>query len=105
MSDPRSEGMHPAWWTLIFVVATIGTIALTATLFSGSLRSSAPVTLISDRAGLVMDRGAIVYASDKANVDEGALNFMLAIDFGIDAVALAVLGENAARIAKIDSTH
>ena len=60
MSDPRSEGMHPAWWTLILVVATIGTIALTATLFSGSLRSSARVTLISDRAGLVMDRGAKV---------------------------------------------
>ena len=60
MSDPRSEGMHPAWWTRFFVVATIGTIALTATLFSGSLRSSARVTLISDRAGLVMDRGAKV---------------------------------------------
>ena len=30
MSDSRSEGMHPAWWTLIFVVTTIGTIALTA---------------------------------------------------------------------------
>ena len=60
MSDSREEGMHPGWWTLIFVVATIGAIVLTATLFSGSLRSYARVTMVSDRAGLVMDRGAKV---------------------------------------------
>lgn len=60
MADSRSEGMHPAWWTLIFVVATIAAVAATTTLFSGSLRSYVPVTLTSDRAGLVMDRGAKV---------------------------------------------
>ena len=60
MSDPRTEGMHPAWWTLIFVVAIIATIVTTTTLFSGSLREYAPVTLTSDRAGLVMERGAKV---------------------------------------------
>lgn len=60
MSDPRSEGLHPGWWTLIFVVATIATIVLTTTLFAGSLRSYDRVTLTSDRAGLVMDRGAKV---------------------------------------------
>lgn len=60
MSDSREEGMHPGWWTLIFVVATIGAIVLTTTLFSGSLRSYARVTMVSDRAGLVMDRGAKV---------------------------------------------
>lgn len=60
MSDPRSEGMHPAWWTVIFVVATIGTVVGTTVLFSGSLRSYDRVTLASERAGLVMDRGAKV---------------------------------------------
>lgn len=60
MSDPRSEGLHPAWWTLIFLAAVIGTIVATTTLFSGSLRSYVPVTLTADRAGLVMDRGAKV---------------------------------------------
>ncbi|MCX2929259.1 MCE family protein [Mycobacterium sp. CVI_P3] len=60
MADPRSEGLHPAWWTLIFVVATAGAIVATTTLFSGSLRDYVPVTLTSDRAGLVMDRGAKV---------------------------------------------
>ncbi|MGJ6126705.1 MCE family protein [Mycolicibacterium sp. Y3] len=60
MSDPRSEGMHPAWWTLLFVIATASTVALTSAFFSGSFRAYVPVTLTSDRAGLVMDRGAKV---------------------------------------------
>ena len=34
MSDSRSEGLHPGWWTLISVVVTVGTIALTATLIT-----------------------------------------------------------------------
>ena len=52
--------MHPAWWTLILVIATIGTIVLASALFSGSFNSYVPVTVISDRAGLVMDRGGKV---------------------------------------------
>ncbi len=60
MSEQKDEGLHPAWWTLIFLVATVATIVLTTTLFSGSLRSYVPVTLTADRAGLVMDRGAKV---------------------------------------------
>ncbi len=60
MSDPRSEGMAPGWWTLIFVIAAAAAITATTVLFSGSLRQSVPVTLSSDRAGLVMDRGAKV---------------------------------------------
>ena len=60
MSESRSEGMHPAWWTLISVVAISGMVALTSATFSGSFKSYVPVTLISDRAGLVMDRGGKV---------------------------------------------
>ena len=60
MSDSRSEGMHPAWWTLILLTAFIGIIALTSALFSGSFKSYVPVTLTSDRAGLVMDLGGKV---------------------------------------------
>lgn len=52
--------MHPAWWTLILVVATIGVIALTSALFSGSFKSYVAVTAVSDRAGLVMERGGKV---------------------------------------------
>ncbi|BBX67380.1 MCE family protein [Mycolicibacterium psychrotolerans] len=60
MAEQRSEGMHPGWWTLIFVVAIVATIATTTILFSGSLRDYVSVTLTADRAGLVMDRGAKV---------------------------------------------
>lgn len=60
MTESRSEGLHPAWWTLILVVATLGTIVLTSAFFSGSFKSYVPVTVISDRAGLVMDRGGKV---------------------------------------------
>ncbi|BCI90100.1 hypothetical protein NIIDMKKI_53060 [Mycobacterium kansasii] len=44
----------------MLVIAVIGTIVLTATLFSGSFKSSIAVTVLSDRAGLVMDRGGKV---------------------------------------------
>ncbi|HTI73504.1 MAG TPA: MCE family protein [Mycobacterium sp.] len=60
MAEPRREGMHPGWWTLIFATATVGTVVLTSALFSGSLKEYVAVTLTSDRAGLVMDRGAKV---------------------------------------------
>ncbi len=60
MSESGSEGMHPAWWTLISVIAIGGIVALTSALFSGSFKSYVSVTLISDRAGLVMDHGSKV---------------------------------------------
>lgn len=60
MSGVRSEGIRPAWWTLIFVLATTAVVVLTAALFSGSFKSYVQVTVIADRAGLVMDRGGKV---------------------------------------------
>ena len=60
MSEQKEEGLPAGWWTLIFVVATVGVLVLTATLFSGALHTYATVTLTSGRAGLVMDRGAKV---------------------------------------------
>ena len=60
MSESRSDGMHPAWWTLILLTAIIGIIALTSALFSGSFKAYVPVTLMSDRAGLVTDVGSKV---------------------------------------------
>ncbi|MDP7703122.1 MULTISPECIES: MCE family protein [unclassified Mycobacterium] len=60
MQESRPGGMHPAWWTLILLVSTVGVVVATSALFSGSFKSYVPVTLISDRAGLVMDRGGKV---------------------------------------------
>jgi phospholipid/cholesterol/gamma-HCH transport system substrate-binding protein len=59
-NSPRRGGIDPIWWAPVLFVITAALIALTAVLFSGSLRSSVPLTLVSDRAGLVMENGAKV---------------------------------------------
>lgn len=56
----RSSRIDPIWWapTLFIVVGAL--IALTAASFSGKFRDFIPLTLVSDRAGLVMEPGAKV---------------------------------------------
>ena len=55
--DPR---IHPGWWTLILVGVIVGITMLTTVFFLGAWKSSVPITLTSDRAGLVMETGAKV---------------------------------------------
>lgn len=58
--DDRDSGLHPAWYTLILLVV-FGVLSwLTYALFMGTLRSVVPVTLTSDRSGLVMETNARV---------------------------------------------
>jgi phospholipid/cholesterol/gamma-HCH transport system substrate-binding protein len=52
--------IHPAWWTTALIVVIAFFIWLCAALFAGTLTRSVPVTLTSDRAGLVMESGAKV---------------------------------------------
>jgi phospholipid/cholesterol/gamma-HCH transport system substrate-binding protein len=52
--------LHPAWWALLLVVALIGSIPLAITAFDRDFTSYANVTLVSDRAGLVMDTNSVV---------------------------------------------
>ncbi|MGE2730153.1 MCE family protein [Mycolicibacterium vaccae] len=54
------EGLKPGWWTLILVVLLAAALGLTYVMFTGSLRSTVPVTLAADRAGLVMETNAKV---------------------------------------------
>ena len=54
------DGLHPGWWTLFLLVFVIAAIWLTAALFTGSLKKFVPVTLTSDRSGLVMESDAKV---------------------------------------------
>ncbi|MDT7790855.1 MAG: phospholipid/cholesterol/gamma-HCH transport system substrate-binding protein, partial [Mycobacterium sp.] len=56
----KGEGLHAGWWTLFLLLLVIGSIWLTYALFTGTLKSSVPVTLTSDRSGLVMDSNAKV---------------------------------------------
>lgn len=54
------EGLKPGWWTLILVALVAAAMWLTYALFTGTLKSTVPVTLTSDRAGLVMETNAKV---------------------------------------------
>jgi len=57
---PGDRRLHPRVWALILICTIVALIALTAALFGGALRSFVPVTLTSDRSGLVMEPGAAV---------------------------------------------
>jgi phospholipid/cholesterol/gamma-HCH transport system substrate-binding protein len=52
--------LHPAWWTAILVALIVGSVLVTAGFFTGSFSSYVPVTLTSDRSGLVMEPGGKV---------------------------------------------
>jgi phospholipid/cholesterol/gamma-HCH transport system substrate-binding protein len=54
------QRVHPLWWTAVLVITVVGLISLSIALFAGKLTPSVPVTLTSDRAGLVMNTGAKV---------------------------------------------
>jgi phospholipid/cholesterol/gamma-HCH transport system substrate-binding protein len=58
--DHDESGLHPGWYTTILVVVFAILMWLTYALFTGTLRSEVPVTLTSDRAGLVMETNAKV---------------------------------------------
>jgi phospholipid/cholesterol/gamma-HCH transport system substrate-binding protein len=60
MTNGRVRRLHPAWWTTILVAAIIGATVLSGASFTRSFRSYVPVTLVSDRAGLVMEAGGKV---------------------------------------------
>jgi phospholipid/cholesterol/gamma-HCH transport system substrate-binding protein len=52
--------LHPLWWAAIMIAAVIAFVLISSALFAGTFRSFVPVTLTSDRAGLVMESGAKV---------------------------------------------
>src|SRR5271163_772085 len=59
----RKPGQHripTAWWTVILLAAIAVFLFVTTTAFAGTFRSYVPVTLTSDRAGLVLETGAKV---------------------------------------------
>src|SRR5271169_1551779 len=59
----RKPGEHlipTAWWTVILLVAIGVFLFVTTAAFAGTFRSYVPVTLTSDRAGLVLETNAKV---------------------------------------------
>jgi phospholipid/cholesterol/gamma-HCH transport system substrate-binding protein len=59
-NSSRLDRIDPIWWAPVLILVIAALTTLTALLFTGDLRKTVPLTLISDRAGLVMEDGAKV---------------------------------------------
>lgn len=81
-SAPADRGLRPAWWALILVIAVAVFFFATSVLFAGTFRSFVPVTVTSERSGLVMETGAKVKMN---GVEVGRVG---AIDGGAQPVSL-----------------
>ncbi len=57
---PGESRLRPAWWTAILVVSLVSIMVLCMLLFNRSFNSYVPVTLASDRSGLMMETGGMV---------------------------------------------
>jgi phospholipid/cholesterol/gamma-HCH transport system substrate-binding protein len=56
----RESRLHPAAWSVILLTLVAALVSTTWAMFEGTFRSAVPVTLTSERAGLVMEAGAKV---------------------------------------------
>jgi phospholipid/cholesterol/gamma-HCH transport system substrate-binding protein len=54
------EGLRPVWWAAILIALLSAIVLTTAAMFAGTFRSFVPVTMTSDRSGLVMEVGGKV---------------------------------------------
>src|SRR6202790_484395 len=57
---PGEERIPTGWWTVILLAAIAAFLFATAVFFAGTFRSYVPVTLTSDRSGLIMETNAKV---------------------------------------------
>ncbi|MCV7114214.1 MCE family protein [Mycolicibacterium setense] len=60
MERAEKHRIHDAWWAAILIFVTVAGMVLCWALFTGALTRSVPVTLTSERSGLVMESGAKV---------------------------------------------
>ena len=60
MNPNQKSRLHPAWWTAILVVIIVVFIVMSYAIFNRSFNPYVPVTLTSNRSGLVMESGAKV---------------------------------------------
>ncbi len=93
----RREKIDPIWYAPILFVVIGALVALTVLLFNGTLRSFVPVTLVSDRAGLVMENGAKVKLRGVQVGEVGAIGThdgLAALDLKLDPGPFAYLPSN-----------
>ncbi|MGE2716271.1 MCE family protein [Mycolicibacterium litorale] len=60
MENTGNRRIHPLWWTAALFVTITGLVVVCSATFAGTFRRYVPVTLTSDRSGLVMESGAKV---------------------------------------------
>ena len=85
MTNTAPQGrITPGWWTAILVVMVVVFIGLCSALFAGTLSSYVPVTLTSDRAGLVMESGA------KVKLRGVEVGTVASVASGLDSVRLTL---------------
>lgn len=56
----RPQHLRPAWWVFFLVVVSVAFMVICSALFVGAFRTSVPVTVTAERAGLGMEPGAKV---------------------------------------------
>ncbi|MCX2713792.1 MCE family protein [Mycolicibacterium sp. J2] len=96
-NSARREKTDPIWYAPILFVVIGASVALTALLFNGTLRSFVPVTLVSDRAGLVMENGAKVKLRGVQIGEVGAIGShdgLASLDLKLDPGPFAYLPSN-----------
>jgi phospholipid/cholesterol/gamma-HCH transport system substrate-binding protein len=59
-SAPGGRRVHPLWWTAALFAVIVAFVTVCSASFAGTFREYVPVTLTSERTGLVMESGAKV---------------------------------------------
>ena len=57
---PGEQLIGPGWWALMLIVFTVVFLVVTSAIFTGTFKSSAPVTLTSERSGIILETNAKV---------------------------------------------
>jgi len=84
-NTPLSEQIHPLCWAVALFAVIGGMVGLCSAAFAGTFRDYVPVTLVSDRTGLVMESGAKVkmrgvQVGRVAGIDGGAQSATLRLE-------------------------
>jgi phospholipid/cholesterol/gamma-HCH transport system substrate-binding protein len=57
---PGDQRIGPGWWALMLIGFTVVFLVVTSAIFAGSFKSTVPVTLTSDRSGIILETNAKV---------------------------------------------
>ncbi|WP_318268582.1 MCE family protein [Mycolicibacterium parafortuitum] len=90
---PRIDRIHPLWWAAGLFTAIAVFVAVCSASFAGAFQNNLPVTMTSDRTGLVMESGAKVKmrgveVGRVAGITGGGQNVSLRLELYPDQVGM-----------------